>query len=237
MAFYLIRRTVLSHLAGAGGLLVLMCLPSPSFAQTEAEAILRAARVNPLGNQIALNAQLRTGRTNIPFQIVVDGKVSYEFENPSQALILDLGDDESRLTERKGSKNAAVKAARYDERVRGTDISFEDLALKFLYWKHPKIIGEETIRTRKSWKFEIQAPRGASQYGVARLWIDQTGGALMRVEGYDPQGRLIRRFEVVDGQRIDGKWMLKSMRIETLNPETKKVISRTYLEVLGEVGA
>ena len=59
----------------------------------------------------------------------------------------------------------------------------------------------------------------------------------MRVEGYDPQGRLIRRFEVVDVQRIDGQWMLKSMRIETVNPETKKVISRTYLDVLGKAGA
>jgi len=233
----LLRRPLLFHLAFAAGILVPACLPAVSIAQTEAEDILRAARVNPLGNQIALNAQLRTGRTNTPFQIVVDRKVSYEFENPSQALILDLGDDQSTLTERKGSKNAPVKAARYDERVRGTDISFEDLALKFLYWKNPKIIGEETIRTRKSWKFEIQAPRGASQYGVARLWIDQAGGALMRVEGYDPQGRLIRRFEVVDVQKIDGQWMLKSMRIETLNPETKKVISRTYLDVLGKVGA
>jgi hypothetical protein len=237
MAVYLIRPSVLFHLAGLAGLLILVGLPSPSFAQTEAEAILRAARVNPLGNQITLNAQLRSGRTNTPFQIVVDGKVSYEFENPSQALILDLGDDESRLTERKGSKNAPVKAARYDERVRGTDISFEDLALKFLYWKHPKIIGEETIKTQKSWIFEIQAPRGQSQYGVVRLWIAKEQGTLMQVEGYDPQGRLIRRFQVLTVQRIDGQWMLKTMRIETLNPETKKVISRTYLDVLGKAGA
>lgn len=232
-----VRRVVFYRFLGAASVVVLGCLPSPAFAQTEAEAILRAARVNPLGSQITLDARLRNGRNNTPFQIVVDGKVSYEFENPSQALILDLGDDESQLTERTGSKNSPVRAARYDERVRGTDISFEDLALKFLYWKHPKIIGEETIRSRKTWKFEIQAPRGASQYGVARLWIDQEGGALMRVEGYDPQGRLIRRFEVVDVQRIDGQWMLKSMRIETINPETKKVISRTYLDVLGKAEA
>jgi len=237
MFVHLIRRIISTRVLGATSVLVWGLLPSPSFAQTDAEAILRAAWVNPLGTQIALDAQLRNGRNKTPFQIVVDGKVSYEFENPSQALILDLGDDESRLTERIGSKNAPVRPARYDERVRGTDISFEDLALKFLYWKHPKIIGEETIRSRRSWKFEIQAPRGDSQYGVARLWIDQEGGALMRVEGYDPQGRLIRRFEVVDVQRIDGQWMLKSMRIETVNPETKKVISRTYLDVLGKAGA
>ncbi|MEX1119605.1 MAG: outer membrane lipoprotein-sorting protein [Terrimicrobiaceae bacterium] len=235
VAFY--PHPLLRHFLGAICFFGFLAFSIPAFAGTEAEAILKAARVNPLGNQITLNAQLRSGRTNTPFQIVVDGKVSYEFENPTQALILDLGDDESRLTERKGAKNAPIKAARYDERVRGTDISFEDLALKFLYWKHPKILGEETIRSRKSWKFEIQAPRGSSQYGVARLWIDKEGGALMRVEGYDPQGRLIRKFEVVDVQRIDGQWMLKSMRIETINPETKKVISRTYLDVLGKAEA
>ncbi len=202
--------------------------------ESDAEAILQATRVNPLGNPITLDARLRNGSDSTPFQIRVDGTVTYSFDNPEQAITLDLRGNDSKLTERSGNKTNPIRAARFDEAVRNTDISFEDLALKFLYWKNPKILGEETIRTRKTWKMELQAPRGQSQYGVARLWIDQAGGALMRVEGFDDKGRLIRRFEVISAQKIEDQWMLKQMRIETIDPETKKTKSRTYLEVLGK---
>ena len=54
----------------------------------------------------------------------------------------------------------------------------------------------------------------------------------MRLEGYDADGsRLIKRFEVVSAQKIDNRWFLKQMRIEQLQPGTKHVQSRTYLEI------
>ena len=202
---------------------------------TDATAILEAARINPLGSKIGLSARLRTDSGTTPFRVLVDGAVRYEFDNPQQTLILELNDQESRLTEQSGGKTAPVRPARFDEAVRGSGISYEDLSLRFLYWKAPKIIGEETIRTRKAWKIEVQAPRGTSQYGVARLWIDQESGALLRMEGFNMQGRRVRRFEVVSAQKLDDQWMLKNMRIETLDPETGKTKSRTYLDVLGKL--
>ena len=53
----------------------------------------------------------------------------------------------------------------------------------------------------------------------------------MRMEGYDWNGKLAKRFEVVSAQKIDNRWFLKQMRIEALEPGTKKVQSRTYLEI------
>jgi hypothetical protein len=204
-------------------------------AEPDAEAILAAARVNPLGSSIALNAQLRAGSTTTPFRIVVDGAVRYQFDSPEQELILELKDDGSKLSERTGGKTAPIKAARFDNSVRGTGITYEDLALRFLYWKNPKILAEESVRGRKAWKIEVQSGRDSSQYGVARLWVDKESGALLRIEGYNRDGKLLRRFEVVSAQKLGGQWMLKQMRVEMLDPETKKVINRTYLEVLGKV--
>jgi hypothetical protein len=214
-------------------LLIVISSAAISRAEPEAEAILHAARVNPLGQSISLNAQLRTAASTTPFEIVVDDAVRYRFENPEQELILELGDDSSSLSERVGGKTAPVRPARFDDSVRGTGITYEDLSLRFLYWKNPKLLGEETIRSRKAWKLELQAARASSQYGVARLWIDQQSGALLRIEGYNREGKLFRRFEVISAQKIDDQWMLKQMRVETLDPETRKVRNRTYLEVLG----
>jgi Outer membrane lipoprotein-sorting protein len=208
-----------------------VCLGEPN-----AEAILRAARLNPVGQKISLEAQLRTGSTNTPFEIIVDEAIRYRFQNPDQELILELREDSSSLFERVGGKTAPVKPARYDDSVRGTGITYEDLFLRFLYWKRPKLLGEDTIRSRKAWKIEMQAWGTSSQYGVARLWIDQESGALLRIEGYNREGKLLRRFEVISAQKIDGQWMLKQMRVETLDPESSKILNRTYLEVLGKSG-
>jgi hypothetical protein len=212
--------------------LIAICRGEP-----DAEEILRAARVNPVGQKISLQARLRTSSANTPFQIVVDDAIHYRFENPDQELILELGEDTSSLSERSGGRTAPVRPARYDDSVRGTGITYEDLFLRFLYWKRPKLLSEETIRSRKAWKIELQAWGTSSQYGVARLWIDQESGALLRIEGYNRNGRLLRRFEVVSAQKIDGQWMLKQMRVETLDPDSSKILNRTYLEVLGKTAA
>ena len=203
-------------------------------AEPTAQEILEAVRVNPMGQNMALNAQLRDGTKSTPFKIVVDDAVRYQFSNPEQELILKLGEDSSTLQERVGGKTAGVTPAKLDDRVRNTGVTYEDLALKFLYWKAPKLLGEETVRSLRAWKIELQSGRDSSQYGVARVWIGKDSGAILRIEGYNREGKLIRKFEVVSGQKFDDQWMLKQMRIETLDPETKKVTNRTYLEVLGK---
>ena len=137
--------------------------------EPDAEAILRAARLNPVGQKISLEAQLRTGSTNTPFEIIVDEATATASKIQTRRLILELREDSSSLSERVGGKTAPVKPARYDDPVRGTGITYEDLFLRFLYWKRPKLLGEDTIRSRKAWKIELQAWGTSSQYGVARL--------------------------------------------------------------------
>ena len=204
-------------------------------ADSDAEEILKAARTNPLGRPMVLNAQLRAGGTKVPFQIAVrDGKIAYVFENPAQEILLGLGEDSSTLQERKGGKTQPVAPARYDDSVRGGLLTYEDLAMRFLYWENPKLLGEEKINTRLAYKIEIPAPPTATEYGVVRVWVDKNAGTLMQIEGYGRDGRLSKKFTVVSGQQIDGQWMLKQMRVERLDPETRKVALRTYLEILGK---
>lgn len=192
-----------------------------------------------MGKQANLRARLVGDSGKTPFTISLDhGVVTYAFTDPDQQIQLVLNEDGSELRERRGGRTAEVKPARYDEKVRGTPITYEDLSLRFLYWPRPKLVGTDIVAVQKAWKIEVQAPRGQSQYGAARLWIDQDNGALLKIEGYDASGRAIKRFTVISGQKINGQWMLKSMRVEPIDPTTGKVIDsgRTYLNVLGEAG-
>ncbi|MCX7868961.1 MAG: hypothetical protein N2322_03325, partial [Terrimicrobiaceae bacterium] len=111
--------------AGKAAILLLVAAGAAS-AETEpspdAADILQAARINPLGEPIRLDARLRTGKDSTPFRIVVaDGRVRYEFDNPSQVLTLELGDNDSTLTDASGGRTATIRPARFDEPVRGTE--------------------------------------------------------------------------------------------------------------------
>jgi len=146
-------------------------------------------------------------------------------------LQLQLGENESRLDEISREGVEKVRPAQLDRKIRGTDITYEDLALKFLYWPDPQLLGTETITTGNCWKVELRPGSNQSQYGRVVVWIHQNSGALVRLEGYNPQGQLTKRFNVVSAQKIQDRWYLKQMRIETLQPGTNHVISRTYLEI------
>ena len=149
------------------------------------EEILAAARLNPMGDGVTLDAQLRAGSIKVPFTIEVgDGAVRYGFTSPQQDILLRLGENEAILEERRDGGKIPVPISKLDDSVRGGLITYEDLALRFLYWKNLRLLDSETVRSRDAWKIEIPAPRGASQYGVVRVWIDKQSAALLRLVLY-----------------------------------------------------
>jgi len=197
-----------------------------------AKDILDSVRLQQSQQHIDLQGQLRENQTVIPFHLTQDGPlIRYEFTNPKETLQLRLGENDSRLEEVTGSGVEKIAPAQFDRKVRGTSVTYEDLALKFLYWQNGRVAGDSLIRTRNCWKLELKAPSRQSQYSNVFLWVDKEGGALMRMEGYDWDGKLAKRFEVVSAQKIEGRWFLKQMRIEELQPGTGKVLARTYLEI------
>jgi hypothetical protein len=197
-----------------------------------AKEILASVRMQQTQQQIDLQGQLRQEDVVVPFHLIQSGPVvRYIFSNPEEVLQLQLNENDSRLDQLSGSGVQKITPAQFDRRIRGTDVTYEDLALKFLYWPNAKIVGQENIRSRNCWKLQLRAPSRQSQYSNVLLWIDKASGALMRMEGYDWNGQLAKRFEVVSAQKIDNRWFLKQMRIEELQPGTNHVQSRTYLEI------
>jgi len=181
--------------------------------------------------QLDLQGQLRENEIVVPFHLIQNGPIiRYAFSNPEEVLQLRLGENGSRL-DLVTDAGAEKFAGKLDQKIRGTGVTYEDLALKFLYWPNARVLGDETVRTRSCWKLQLHAPSRDSQYSNVFLWIDKASGALMRMEGYDWDGQPTKRFEVVSAQKIDNRWFLKQMRVEELQPGTDKVQSRTYLEI------
>jgi hypothetical protein len=201
-------------------------------APPSAREILESVRLQQSQQQLDLQGQLRENEKVFPFRLTQNGPViRYSFSNPDEALQLRLGENDSRLEEVTREGVEKVSAAQFDRKVRGTSVTYEDLALKFLYWPDARVTGENSIRSRNCWKLELKAPSRQSQYSNVYLWVDKASGAIMRMDAFDWKGQMAKRFEVISGQKIDDRWFLKQMRIEEFSPDTGKVQTRTYLEI------
>jgi hypothetical protein len=211
---------------------LLMPLSARAQPPPSAKDILASVRMMESRQQIDLQGQLRQNDLVVPFNLVQNGPlIRYSFANPDEVLQLRLGENSSRLDLVTGDGTELFAASKLKEKIRGTSVTYEDLAFKFLYWPSARVLGEENVRTRNCWKLQLRAPSRESQYSNLLLWIDKASGALMRMEGYDWDAQLAKRFEVVSAQKIEGRWFLKQMRIEKLQPGTNHVLSRTYLEI------
>jgi len=205
----------------------LLAAPPPS-----AKEILDSVRMLESRQQIDLDGQLRENEKVIPFHLNQTGSlIRYSFSDPEEVLQLRLGENGSRLDLVTNDSSEKFPQEKLKEKVRGTGITYEDLTLEFLYWENARVLGDETVRTRSSWKLQVVTADRASQYWNVVIWVDKASGALMRMDGYDWNGKLAKRFEVVSAQKIDNRWFLKQMRVEELQPGTNKVQARTYLEI------
>lgn len=222
--------SVIGHFALAISFALILSLNAES--PPSAKDILDSVRMIESRQQIDLQGHLRQEDVVIPFRLVQNGPlIRYSFANPGETFQLRLGENSSRLDLVTDAGTEKVGVSKLQEQIRGTIVTYGDLAFKFFYWPAARLLGEENVRTRKCWKLQLRAPSRESQYSNVLLWVDKASGALMRMEGYDWNAQLVKRFEVVSAQKIEGRWFLKQMRIEQLQPETNHVQARAYLEV------
>ena len=211
-------------------MLALLCMsaePPPA-----AKEILDSVRMLESRQQIDLQGQLRQEDMVIPFRLMQNGPlIRYTFTNPDETLELRLGENSARLELVSDAGTEKVGASKLQEKIRGKIVTYGDLAFKFLYWPSARVSGEENVRTRKCWKLQLRAPSRESPYSNVLLWVDKASGALMRMEGYDWDANLIKRFEVVSAQKIEGRWFLRQMRVEQFQPGTNHIEARAYLEI------
>ena len=217
------------------GIVLLVCSLIPHLTSAEADANSILDQIRSAQAQISrpLSGRLRPENGDpIPFQLQLKGpEFDYKFANPPETIKLQLTDSGSVLTDEKATGQQTLSGSRLSEPVRGTDITYEDLSLRFIYWKNASDEGEQRVRAITCSIVLVQPSARNTEYGSVRLWIAKDRGALIKAEGYNWQGKPIKRFEVISGQQIEGKTIFKQIRIERLDPQSGKVVSRTYLEL------
>lgn len=224
-----IIRTLLA--IATGSLLTATCARAQE-AQPEGAAILQRLRDNEMQQHRTLAGELRNGSKLFPFQLALNGgTILYQFTTPPPyTLAVHLGKNSSQLDEVTLDGKTRVAGTDFATLVRGTDISFEDVAMRFLYWPDAKVLGEESKTLRKCWKLQVAPPKGVnSVYASVVLWIDEESGAMMEAQAYDASGKPATAFKLIEPQMIGGVWLPKKIRIQRMKDGEPMDGSPTYL--------
>jgi hypothetical protein len=208
--------------------------PSDPHEDLHPEEILALVRYSNVAQDHELSGRLRNALgQRVAFRLTMkDGSLRFVFEDPSQVIQLDVEDTDCLLWEITDQKREAIAHSRYSQSIRKSDILYEDLAMRYLYWPNPTLEGEERVKTRRCWKLRIYNPRYLGPYHCVEIWVDQASGSMMKMQCYDYDGKMIKRCTVNSGHKLkNGTWVLKEMRIESFQPGEASPFTRSYLEI------
>lgn len=203
--------------------------------QPDAKAIMEAARMSATLTRLdeGLSGNLRQGNTRTPVMLFLKGKdIQFQFsenKGPWQVFHMRIGDEAFNLFEIVDGKTQAFAPQKLVSPIAGTDLTYEDLAMRFFYWPDPKLEGEENVGGQACYKIRIDKPRAAAgRYEVVYVWVHKKFGAFMRIRGHDKNGGLVKEFQVEDVMQVaKDLWTLRKMQVATHDPATGRRISIT----------
>ncbi|MFC1461244.1 outer membrane lipoprotein-sorting protein [Verrucomicrobiota bacterium] len=152
------------------------------------------------------------------------------FGTPAEQLTVIRNPDLTpELRYEKGYPLKSAPAPDLDGAIQGTDITWNDLTLSFLWWQNGTVIGRENRRSRDCVILEfalplhhqvknnngIQQSAGSAARPTVRLWIDEKLFMIIQMEEYDAKGNRLRRLSVKKIKKIADTWMVKDMEVRT----------------------
>lgn len=213
-------------------LLVAICRAEDAQPKT-AEEILRIVRLSYALQNHKMNGQLRddaTGRTE-PLTLTMEKRVMrFLFTNePKEIVHLDLNTEPATLYQVRAGGSSQVQGSQYGSSLRGMAFNYEDLSLRFLYWPRPQLMGEGRVSAQKCWIVRVTNPGRDGPYYVVDIYVHQGSGGAAKMEAYDRNSKVVKRYQVTKVQKVDNATTLKELKIETINPFNGDIKARTYM--------
>lgn len=180
-----------------------------------------------------LSGNLRKGNQKTPVTLFLKGQdIQFQFsenKGPWRGFHMHIGDEAFNLSEVVDGKMRKMPPEKLVAPIANTDLNYEDLALRFLYWPNPKFEGQEDVGGQPCYKIRVDKPTGvAGRYQVVYVWVHVKFGAFMRIRGHDKKGGLIKEFQVEDIMQVaKDVWTLRKMQVATHDPATSRRISIT----------
>lgn len=217
--------------------LILFTYETSAFAQSpDAQKILNAARLSTTLTNVeeGLEGALHQGTKKVPITLFLRGEdiqFQYTEEGVQRVFHTRMAAESFQLFEMKNGKTLPFPEKKLTESISGTDLSYEDLALRFFYWPDPILEGSESIAGQSCYRIRLKKPSNVGgRYAGVYVWIHEKYGAFMRIRGHDQSGALLKEFQVEDVMKVgNDTWVLKKMKVSTYDPKSQRRLSITDL--------
>lgn len=203
-----------------------------SFAQTGEEIMKSVRQVTALQQSQDLHGTIRKGGKQVPLSLFLRGEdIQFALDGGKERFHLRLAQNKQELSEIVGGKTTVFPADKISAPIANTDVSYEDLALKFLYWPNAKIAGEEKISRQDCWRIHVVNPDKSGRYREVSVWVSKRHRTLLRVIGYGPRPEAValKQFEITDIMKVDKVYTVKTMKVSSFN-ERRRVKGITYID-------
>jgi hypothetical protein len=99
--------------------------------------------------------------------------------------------------------------------VLGTDLSWFDVGVDFVWWRDPVLAGTARLKGRTCDLLDVTPPKPTKECAKARLWIDRDQKVVMQAVQLDAWGRERRKLWIRTTQKVEGRWVFKDLEVET----------------------
>lgn len=206
-----------------------------------ADDLLRAMREMTVsqGNKDVVGT-IRKNKLKVPFSISSRGETlvfQYRQGEAWKRFDVRIREKAADLMLVENNRAQVMAPAMYGQTIAGTDVCYEDLSMRFLYWKGGRIVqnsANSRIKGRDCFIVEVSNPTpGVGQFAWVRLWVDKENGTAWQIDGYGADGKLKKRFSITSVQKLsDGTWFFKQMKLEVRHPNNpNRTMALDYLEM------
>lgn len=213
-----------------------LSLCSFSRAQTAEEIMSSVRQVAVLQGSQDLSGVIRKGSKKTPITLFLRGKdIQFALNGGAERFHLRLNEDSQQLRELIGGKSRPFPDKKIVAPIANTDVSYEDLALKFLYWKTPRIVGSERVEGQDCWRLHVNNPEKTGRYREVSVWVTKKQRALMRVVGYGARPKppaktpAIKQFEITKVMNVNGVYTVRTMKVMSFD-KNNRASGITYIE-------
>jgi len=219
---------------------------SPFLHAQDAQQILEGARLAATLTTVeeGLSGNLTAkGKANVPVTLFLKGaNIQFQFDenrtNDWRVFHMRLNDNAYDLFEIKDGKTTKFPDEKIVEPIAGTDLSYEDLALRFFYWPNPILEGKEEVDGQLCYRLRINKPKGAAgRYETIYVWVHTKFGAFMKIKGHDKGGELLKEFQVLKVMEIgNGVWTLQKMQVSSYSGGKRSSITDVVFDTPKKAG-
>ena len=215
--------------------LSLLATLAASAQNPDPKAILEGARMSATLTKLdeGLSGNLSKGKQKTPVMLFLKGQdIQFQFsenKGPWRIFHMRIGDEDFNLFEIVNGKTQNFPREKLVAPIADTDLTYEDLALRFFYWPNPKLEGQENVGNEPCYKIRIDKPKGsAGAYEVVYVWVHTKFGAFMKIRGHNKSGVLIKEFQVEKVMQVaKDTWTLRKMQVATHDPANGRRLSIT----------